>query len=248
MGRVFFALGIVGLGGQHIFNAEFIAVIVASFPTWMPGRYFWICVAGTGLMVTGISMLLGKGARASGLVLGVALLAALVLLQIPEQARHFVSIGIATNAFKELTLAGGAFIVAASANRAKPAPGDGFLVAFGCFALGLTCAVFGADHFEYRDFVATLVPSWMPGHIFWTYFAGAALVAAGLGMVFRVLPRLASALLGGMIFIWFLVLHIPRALADPYGGNGNEWTSVFEALAFSGIAFMLVGMLPNKKR
>jgi uncharacterized membrane protein YphA (DoxX/SURF4 family) len=246
-GRIFFALGIVGLGAQHLFNADFIPVIVPGFPTWMPGRNFWTCVAGAGLMITGGAMLIGKGARASAFVLGTALLAALVLLQIPDQSRHFISIGIATNAFKELTLAGGALVVAASASRPKPAPLDRKLVAFGCLALGLTCAVFGIDHFVYEDFVVTLVPSWMPGQVFWTYFCGAALVAAAAGMVFRILPRLASALLGAMIFIWLIVLHIPRALADPHGANGNEWTSVFEALSFSGIAFMLAVMLPKKR-
>jgi len=51
--------------------------------------------------------------------------------------------------------------------------------------------------------------------------------------------RLASLLTGVMIFLWVLRLHIPRAIADPYTYVGNEWASVFEALAFSGMAFML---------
>ena len=50
---------------------------------------------------------------------------------------------------------------------------------------------------------------------------------------------LAGTLLGTMLFVWVLVLHIPRAVADPYGAIGNEWTSVFQALAFSGVAFIL---------
>jgi hypothetical protein len=54
--------------------------------------------------------------------------------------------------------------------------------------------------------------------------------------------RLASLLVGVMIFLWVLMLHIPRAIADPYTNVGNEWASVFEALAFSGIAFMLAAM------
>jgi len=42
-----------------------------------------------------------------------------------------------------------------------------------------------------------------------------------------------------MLLIWVLILHIPRAMADPYSGVGGEWTSVFEALAASGVAFIL---------
>lgn len=61
--------------------------------------------------------------------------------------------------------------------------------------------------------------------------------------ILRIQARLAALLLGVMIFLWLLMLHIPRAIADPSGGKGNEWTSVFKALALSGIAFLL-GALP----
>jgi hypothetical protein len=44
------------------------------------------------------------------------------------------------------------------------------------------------------------------------------------------------------------VLHIPRAIADPHSGHGDEWSGVFEALAFSGIAFILSQTLPRKAR
>jgi len=54
-----------------------------------------------------------------------------------------------------------------------------------------------------------------------------------------------------MIFLWFLVLHIPRGIADPEGLKGNEITSVFEALGFAGIALViyalyLVPVTPNR--
>ena len=78
--------------------------------------------------------------------------------------------------------------------------------------------------------------------MFWTYFAGTALIAGGLGIVVKRVARPAALLLGVMIFLWVLMLHIPRAIADPYTNVGNEWASVFEALAFSGMAFMLAAM------
>jgi uncharacterized membrane protein YphA (DoxX/SURF4 family) len=87
-----------------------------------------------------------------------------------------------------------------------------------------------------------LVPSWIPGHLFWTYFTGTALIAGGVGLCIGRTARLAAALLGFIIFIWVLVLHVPRAIADLHGAN--EWTSVFQALAMSGIAFILAASLP----
>ena len=102
--------------------------------------------------------------------------------------------------------------------------------------------VFGIDHFLYTDFVATLVPSWIPGHVFWTYFAGIALIGSGLGILFKIKLFQVAWLTSWMLFLWLLVLHIPRAIADPHMEKGNEVTSVFEALAFSGVAYVIAGM------
>ena len=102
--------------------------------------------------------------------------------------------------------------------------------------------VFGIDHFLYTEFVATLVPRWIPAPVFWTYFAAVALIGSGVAIILKIKIRLIGILLGIMLFIWFVILHIPRAVADPYVDKGNEVTSVFEALAFSGIAFVIACM------
>lgn len=99
--------------------------------------------------------------------------------------------------------------------------------------------VFGIEHFVYTPFVDTLIPDWIPWHRFWTYFGGVALIAAGAAIILKTRARLAANLLGLMIFCWFVLLHLPRGIASTAADNGNEWTSVFEALAFSGIAFVL---------
>jgi uncharacterized membrane protein YphA (DoxX/SURF4 family) len=104
------------------------------------------------------------------------------------------------------------------------------------------------QHFIYADFVATLVPAWIPGHYFWTYFAGIALIAGGAGLIIPQTARLAATLTGLMIFLWVVLLHIPRALAAVGPQIRNEWTAVFEALFFSGIAFVLAASLRNANR
>jgi hypothetical protein len=108
--------------------------------------------------------------------------------------------------------------------------------------------VFGIDHFLYTDFVAGLVPVWMPGHLFWTYVAGVALIGSGISLMLNIKLVTVSLLLGSMLFLWLVLLHIPRAIADPLSGKGNEVTSVFEALGFSGMAFMIgaVSLLQRK--
>jgi hypothetical protein len=64
-----------------------------------------------------------------------------------------------------------------------------------------------------------------------------ALIAGGLGIIVPKTRRVAALLTGVMIFLWVVVLHIPRALADLH--NANETTAVFEALAFAGVSFLI---------
>ena len=98
----------------------------------------------------------------------------------------------------------------------------------------------GIQHFKFAQFVATLVPAWIPGAMFWTYFAGVALIAGGLGIIVSRVTRLAALLSGAMIFSWVFLVHIPLVVKNPQ--STGDVAAVFEALAFSGVAFLLAGL------
>jgi uncharacterized membrane protein YphA (DoxX/SURF4 family) len=83
------------------------------------------------------------------------------------------------------------------------------------------------------------VPVWISHPVFWTYLAGIALIGAGLSIVLDFKRRFILLLLSLILFIWFVILHIPRAIASTAEDKGNELTSVFQALAFSGIALLI---------
>jgi hypothetical protein len=42
-----------------------------------------------------------------------------------------------------------------------------------------------------------------------------------------------------MLFLWFILLHVPGAFANPYVGRGNLIVSAFDALLFCGTALIL---------
>jgi uncharacterized membrane protein len=86
----------------------------------------------------------------------------------------------------------------------------------------------GIQHFLFARFVASLVPSWIPGAVLWTYFAGVTLIAGGVGIVVPQVTRLAAVLSGAMIFSWVFLVHIPLALKDPH--NAGAMAALFEAL------------------
>lgn len=79
--------------------------------------------------------------------------------------------------------------------------------------------------------IMRLVPAWMPGRLFWTYFVGVALFAAALSFIFRVAIRLSGTLLGIMFLCFVAMMDLPGAIAAPQNRFG--WTLAARELAFS---------------
>ncbi|MGH2649359.1 MAG: hypothetical protein ACRDE8_17395, partial [Ginsengibacter sp.] len=248
-GRVFYGIGIAGLGVQQFIYKEFRPVIIPQWSASVAGVTVWAYITGALLIIAGAIIVFSKSARIISIDLGIAFFLLFLAFHVTNilfnntNGFHFY---LFTDPLKELTLSGGALVVAGS----YPAQHlntkiESFkrtqytLTRTGSIFLSITMIVFGIDHFLYTDFVVGLVPAWLPWHIFWTYFAAVALIGSGVCIILKIKLKLVAFLLGLMLLIWFIILHIPRAIADPYGMKGNEISSVFEALAFSGIAFLI---------
>lgn len=110
--------------------------------------------------------------------------------------------------------------------------------------------LFSFAHFAYAPFVATLVPPWIPWHLFWVYFCGAALLAAGTALVLNRVSRLATTLLGIMIAIFILTIHT-RILAHlpgdafanraMFGDFGGRIINFLKDFGLCGAAFLFAG-------
>lgn len=79
---------------------------------------------------------------------------------------------------------------------------------------GLPFVVFGLIHFMSGDKMAGMVPSFIPGGVFWIYLTGAGLVAAGVSLVSGKVAGPAALLLAVMLGIFVLTMHLP-ALGNP---------------------------------
>ncbi|QNI37412.1 hypothetical protein [Edaphobacter albus] len=245
VGRTFYAVGLASIGLMHFFYKNFPGVVIPEFPSWLPLRLLWVFGIGAVLLACGVCILFNWAGRRVAAWTGVGLLVLVFVVHVPNQlaSPYAAVLGAWANAIKELALAGGAWIAALSfgtEDSALPEWLERMLPVGRYFFAGLL-VIFGSEHFLYAKFVESLIPAWIGSATFWTYFAGAALIAGGIGMMVKRVAKRASLLTGVMIFSWLLMLHIPRAIADPYTHVGNELASVFEALAFSGMAFMLAG-------
>lgn len=243
LGRSFFAVALVAFGTLHFVHGGFVTRTVPSWPAWIPGTTVWVYAIGAALIAAGGALLAGFRARTVATVVGVLLFASAALLHLPPALANPKWGGLWTNLGKALALGGGAFAIAATF-RAPTGASRPWQVLVGRIALGLFLILCGVQHFLYAGFVVQLVPHWIPGATFWTYFSAVALLAAGLGFVLGLQVRLDGLLTGGMIFVWLLVLHAPRALANLR--DANETTAVFEALAMSGIALLLAATAGEK--
>jgi hypothetical protein len=250
IGRWFYAICLVGLAGQQFYYGSFCPVFVPAFPSLIPGQMVLVYLLSLFLIGAAVALVLEKEVRTSMLLLGGLLLALFVFCHIPFELLvdpGVKQIGSWNHALKDLSFSGSAFIIAGCfpGGRVSGQRDSAFLrtldalIPFGVFFYSIMLVIFGIEHFLYADGVQALVPDWIPGHLFWTYFAAVALIGAGVALIFRIKVKLIGILTGTMIFIWFLILHIPRAAVAPVTDKGNEMASVFESLGYSGIAFVI---------
>ncbi len=114
------------------------------------------------------------------------------------------------------------------------------LIALDPVFIAVSLAVFAPEHFRGPEFVQNMVPRWMPGHLFWVYFVGCALLAAAAGLTARKFERLSSTLLGLMFFLFVCMLYLPSALRHPT--NRFAWTYLLRDLSFAAGAWALAGL------
>ena len=132
------------------------------------------------------------------------------------------------------------FLVAAFAavgREFRLAPGLDKAWPLGRVSVAIPLAIFGADHLTQAQAIMKLVPRWMPGKLFWTYFVGAALFAAALSLIFQVRIRLSATLLGIMFFCFVVMMDLPAAIAAPQ--SRFVWTLAARELVFSAGAILL---------
>ncbi len=249
--RISYGLMVAALGFQQLAYADFRPVVIP--PLWLaniPGYVIWVYLLSVILITAGIAIMIDKKTRLASLILGGIFLLLLIFCEIPYEIFNDPNnghLGVWGDALKELAFAGGAFVVAGSyPTTVAEVPKNNSLtnlleklIPLGSVFFSITMVCFGICHLLYAVFISALVPNWIPGHIFWTYFAGVALIGSGLGIIFNIKLKLNALLLALMIFLWFIFLHIPRGVADPFSGKGNEISSIFEAFGFSGTAYLI---------
>lgn len=177
-------------------------------PTGLPGRDVLAYAWGGLLLIGGFGFLLKRTAAPAAFLLTVNLLI-LALLRIPQALPAPFSVGAWLGVCEGLAMTCGCWILFIS----LVARGDKLDLLFVAddngmrvarFLFGASCLVFGLSHF-----------------------------AAGLGILFAIVPRLAAALEALMMSSFVLLVHVPSVVVKPAPSwaptSGPQWTMLFIA-------------------
>jgi uncharacterized membrane protein len=230
LGRWFYAIAMAGFGVQFLFHAFWAGPVPG--PPWNPGRPLWAYSTAILLIAISVCIATGKKVRLAATLLAILLLLRALLVFAPRLVANIHDPGPWTSGFEILAMCGAALVVAGTAAE------------LGRWLFASLLVVVGTQHFLYARFVATLVPGWIPGGLFWAVFVGVAFFAAALAIATRKSSGLAATLLGLMFFLWVFIVHLPRVAASPH--DGKEWTSALVALAMCGGAWVMTGGASKK--
>ncbi|MBO9585664.1 MAG: DoxX family membrane protein [Flavobacterium sp.] len=262
IGRLFYGIGIIALGVHQLIIKDFRSEILAPFPAWAHQYPIFsiltsIILIAVGIIISGIVKIKIVDTKKVCLYLGFGFLAAFILSHLPfififnTDKTNATQIWI--NALEELTYSGGAFVLAGSfteqsLSENKFASFLEKLIPFGRVFYSLLMILFGLSHFLFAAFVSTMVPKWLPGTMFWTYFVGVALICSGISIIFKLWIKPISLLLALMLMLFFLFFHIQDAVENPTVGGGNEIVRAIIALLFCGIALVIALTNDSKKK
>lgn len=224
--RVVFALVLIGLV-NGTFGPGWDPV-PASMPVSQMFAYFSDLV----YIGCGVGMLLRPTADFAARVLFVCLLLWLLLLRLPWLAID-PQVGTWWPASSTSVILGAAWTIYASPatewDRTRVGfivGGTGIRIARTLFGIGLI--PLGLAHFIYLEATAPLVPAWMGRPVFWSYFTGAAFIAAGLAIIFGILPRFAAALVALQIGLLTVMVWLPRIFEGVM--TAFQWNEFFVSI------------------
>ncbi len=218
-GLPYLALGLVAVGVLNLVSGDF-ARQWQPVATWAPGHAVLARLSGLVVLACGAALLSKRATLLASRVLFGYLLLWIVTVKVPPVLRaplievNWESLG----EIAVLTAAGGVLYAELGGDpgawsRVFPTGERGIRLARWLF--GAALLPIGISHFFYLKFTISLVPSWMPGRAGWAYFCGVAHIAAGLGVLFATLPRLAATLEAVMITIFTLLVWVPALIAAP---------------------------------
>jgi uncharacterized membrane protein len=248
--RAFFALGLIGLGILSLVYGNF-ALQWQPVPDGIPAREVLAYASGAFLVLTGAGLLSGRTSLVSSRTLFIYLLLWLLLLKLPSVvAAPLVEVNwLGFGEIAMIVVAG--WVLFSQDREHRGASRTSVLTdergrRVARIVFGLACIPVGLSHFVYAPQTLAFVPTWLPFRSFWANLGGAGHIAAGLGVLFGVVPRLAALLEAAMIGVFTLLVWVPLVAKQPT--SQLQWTGFFMSWTIGAAAWVFAGSFREGER
>jgi uncharacterized membrane protein len=223
-------------------------------PAGISLRAIWIEATALVLLANGVGLCFRRTALPSALAFALYY-AVCAVTRLGPIAAQPLEVGAWYGFVEALTGFSGAWILYAllrpqSGMRKAPALAGDTAVRVAQVLFGVTCVFYGLSHFTYADYTATLVPAWLPERLGFAYFTGVCHIAAGIGIIFMLLPRSAAMLEAIMMSLFGLLVWLPTFFmqSPPKWATPplNQWTEVIVNVMLAAVAFIIARSLRNR--
>jgi uncharacterized membrane protein len=224
-----------------------------SVPLWIPGRETWVYAWGLLLLTAGAGLCFARTALPSALTIG-AYQIAWAAASTPPIVSKPLGVDAWYGLFEALTSLAGTRILYAmlrwqSRGSQMPIAAERAVRA-AQVVFGLSCIFYGWSHFAYADYTASMVPTWLPWRLGFAYCTGLGHIAAGIGIITRILPRLAATLEAIMMSLFGLLVWMPSlfALPPPVWATPpkNQWSEIVVNLLLAATAWIVAASLRDR--
>jgi uncharacterized membrane protein len=212
---------------------------------------FWAYFIGFALLSASLSLATKIQVRWSGLLFGIMMFLFVAMVHIPRVLANPGNRIPWTIVLRELSFAGGAWILAGNAMRGQ---GQSKLITVGRVLIAIAAVFFGAEHFLHPANcpgvpLEKLTPAWIPGRLFIGYLTGAILLVAGVSILLVKKTRMAATYLGTWLVLLVLFIYAPILvvqMSDPSLAAKVEGINYFaDTLLFAGAVLALASATPR---
>lgn len=246
LGHALFAIAGAGLAILSFTYRDF-APIWQPLPAWIPWREVWVFACALLVLAASVGLFFSRTALPSALTIGVYLAAWVVTRAVPVVFKP-LSVGSwygLCEALAPLLGAGLLYVMLRWPSSVSPPASivRERAVRTAQVLFGLACVVYGLAHFAFADYTAGMVPTWLPARLGFAYLTGLGHVAAGIGIVVGILPRLAATLEAIMMSLFGLLVWVPTLFVRPppewARPPQNQWSELVLTLLLVASAWMV---------
>lgn len=245
-GAMFYAAPIAAFGTEHFTQTQGIASIV---PGWIPWHYFWAYLVGACFIAAGLSLVTKIEARLAASLLAVTFFLFVVLMDAPGWAQNPRDRFSAAVMLRELSFGAGALALAVTLTGEVRERVTLTLATVARYVIAVSVLYYSFEQFMHAKHVPGIplemvTPTWLWGHIAWTYLAAAVYAVAGILLIAGWKTRTVATWLGVTVLFLVVVVYIPIGVVERASLEGFNYLA--DTLMYCGAILMLAGAMPHE--